>query len=33
MIPKYRAWLKKEQKMDKEIAPICWLEDEFNCMG
>lgn len=33
MIPKYRAWLKKEQKMDNEIDHISWLEDEFYCIG
>lgn len=33
MIPKYRAWLKKEQKMDNEIDHISWLEDELYCIG
>lgn len=33
MTPKYRAWLKKEQKMDNEIDHISWLEDEFYCIG
>ena len=33
MIPKYRAWLKKEQKMDNYIDHISWLEDELYCIG
>ena len=33
MIPKFRAWLKKEQKMDNEIDNISWLEDELYCIG
>lgn len=33
MIPKFRAWLKKEQKMDNEIDHISWLKDELNCIG
>ena len=33
MIPKYRAWLKREQKMDNEIDHISWLEDELYCIG
>lgn len=33
MIPKYRAWLKKKQKMDNEIDHISWLEDELYCIG
>ena len=33
MIPKFRAWLKKEQKMDNEIDHISWLEDELYCIG
>lgn len=33
MIPKFRAWLKKEQKMDNEIEDISWLEDELYCIG
>ena len=33
MIPRYRAWLKKEQKMDNEIDHISWLEDELYCIG
>lgn len=33
MIPKFRAWLKKEQKMDNYIDHISWLEDEFYCIG
>ena len=33
MIPKFRAWLKKEQKMDNEIVHISWLEDELYCIG
>lgn len=33
MIPKYRAWLKKEQKMDNYVDHISWLEDELYCIG
>ena len=33
MIPKFRAWLKKEQKMDNEIDHISWLQDELYCIG
>lgn len=33
MIPRYRAWLKKEQKMDNYIDHISWLEDELYCIG
>ena len=33
MILKFRAWLKKEQKMDNEIDHISWLEDELYCIG
>jgi uncharacterized phage protein (TIGR01671 family) len=33
VIPKFRAWLKKEQKMDNEIDHISWLEDELYCIG
>ncbi len=33
MITRYRAWLKKEQKMDNEIDHISWLEDELYCIG
>lgn len=33
MIPKFRAWLKKEQKMDNKIDHISWLEDELYCIG
>ena len=33
MIPKFRAWLKKEQKMDNEIDHISWLENELYCIG
>ena len=33
MIPKFRAWLKKEQKMDNEIDHISWLDDELYCIG
>ena len=33
MIPKFRAWLKKEQKMDNKIEDISWLEDELYCIG
>ena len=33
MTPKFRAWLKKEQKMDNEIDHISWLEDELYCIG
>lgn len=33
MIPKFRAWLKKEQEMDNEIDHISWLEDELYCIG
>ena len=33
MIPKFRAWLKKEQKMDNDVDHISWLEDEFYCIG
>ena len=30
---KFRAWLKKEQKMDNEIDHISWLDDELYCIG
>ena len=33
MIPKFRAWLKKEQEMDNYIDHISWLEDELYCIG
>ena len=33
MIPRYRAWLKKEQKMDNDVDHISWLEDELYCIG
>ena len=33
MILKFRAWLKKKQKMDNEIDHISWLEDELYCIG
>lgn len=33
MTVKFRAWLKKEQKMDNEIDHISWLEDELYCIG
>lgn len=33
MIPRFRAWLKKEQKMDNYIDHISWLEDELYCIG
>ena len=33
MIPKYRAWLKKEQKMDNYIDHISWIEEELYCIG
>lgn len=33
MILKFRAWLKKEQKMDNYIDHISWLEDELYCIG
>lgn len=33
MLPKFRAWLKKEQKMDNYIDHISWLEDELYCIG
>lgn len=33
MIPKFRAWLKKKQKMDNYIDHISWLEDELYCIG
>ena len=33
MIPKFRAWLKKEQKMDNYIDHVSWLEDELYCIG
>ena len=33
MKPKFRAWLKKKQKMDNEIDHISWLEDELYCIG
>lgn len=33
MIPKFRAWLKKEKKMDNYIDHISWLEDELYCIG
>lgn len=32
-MPRFRAWLKKEQKMDNEIDHISWLEDELYCIG
>lgn len=33
MTPKFRAWLKKEQKMDNDVDYISWLEDELYCIG
>ena len=30
---RFRAWLKKEQKMDNEIDHISWIEDELYCIG
>lgn len=33
MTPKFRAWLKKEQKMDNDVDHISWLEDELYCIG
>lgn len=33
MLPKFRAWLKKEQKMDNEIDHISWLFDELYGIG
>lgn len=30
---KFRAWLKKEQKMDDYVDHISWLEDELYCIG
>ena len=30
---RFRAWLKKEQKMDNEIDHISWLQDELYCIG
>lgn len=33
MKPKFRAWLKKEQKMDNKIEDISWLDDELYCIG
>ena len=33
MILKFRAWLKKEQKMDNYIDYISWLENELYCIG
>ena len=30
---RFRAWLKKEQKMDNYIDHISWLEDELYCIG
>ena len=30
---RFRAWLKKEQKMDNNIDHISWLEDELYCIG
>ena len=33
MIPRFRAWLKKEQKMDNKIEDISWLDDELYCIG
>lgn len=33
MTPRYRAWLKKEQKMDNDVDHISWLEDELYCIG
>lgn len=33
MIPRFRAWLKKEQKMDNDVDHISWLEDELYCIG
>lgn len=32
-MPRFRAWLKKERKMDNEIDHISWLEDELYCIG
>ena len=33
MVPRYRAWLTKEQKMDNDVDHISWLEDELYCIG
>ena len=33
MIPRYRAWLKKEQKMDNYIDHISWLEESYIVLG
>lgn len=33
MKPRFRAWLKKEQKMDNDVDHISWLEDELYCIG
>lgn len=33
MTPRFRAWLKKEQKMDNDVDHISWLEDELYCIG
>ena len=33
MIPRFRGWLKKEQKMDNDVDHISWLEDELYCIG
>ena len=30
---RFRAWLKKEQKMDNDVDHISWLEDELYCIG
>ena len=30
---RFRAWLKKEQKMDNDVDYISWLEDELYCIG
>lgn len=30
---RFRAWLKKKQKMDNYIDHISWLEDELYCIG
>ncbi|WP_049543904.1 hypothetical protein [Streptococcus pseudopneumoniae] len=33
MIPRFRAWLKKEQEMDNDIDHISWFDGELDYIG
>ena len=33
MIPRFRAWLRKEQKMDNEIEDMNWYKGELQYIG